>query len=201
VRRLPSRTVTSPGPRIDASFFARDTREVARDLIGVTLAHGETSGVIVETEAYRGDPASHFVTRPRTGRIMGTTCGALYVYRIYGMHRCMNVTTELDHPGAVLIRALAPAAGIDRMRERRPGRADRELTSGPARLFVALGLSDGLNGRPFDETLTWTRPAERAEVVSGPRIGIRQAVDLPWRFLAVGNPHVSHGGSRRLAAC
>jgi len=156
--------------------------------------------VIVETEAYRGDAASHFVTRPRTGRIMGTTCGALYVYRIYGMHRCMNVTTEQDHPGAVLIRALAPTGGLDIIRARRPGRPDRELTSGPARLFVALGLRDDLNGRPFDESLTWTLPQKRPTVVTGPRIGIRQAVDLPWRFMAEDNPHVSHGGSRRLRA-
>jgi len=189
--------VNRPG-RLGPSFFARDTREVARDLIGVTLAHGETSGVIVETEAYRGDAASHFVTRPRTGRIMGTTCGALYVYRIYGMHRCMNVTTELDHPGAVLIRALAPRDGVDTMRSRRPGRPDRELSSGPARLFVALGLSDELHARPFDESLTWTHPEQPLTVVTGPRIGIRRAVDLPWRFMAQGDPHVSHGGSRRL---
>jgi len=189
----------SPG-HLDSAFFARDTRDVARDLIGVTLAHGETSGVIVETEAYRGDAASHFVTRPRTGRIMGTTCGALYVYRIYGMHRCMNVTTELDHPGAVLIRALAPRDGLAVMRSRRPGRPDTELTSGPARLFVALGLTDDLNGRPFDESLTWTLPESRPVVVTGPRIGIRKAVDLPWRFVAADDPHVSHGGSRRLEA-
>ncbi len=192
--------MTRPARLLAAAFFSRDTREVARDLIGVTLRHGETSGVIVETEAYRGDAASHFVTRPRTGRIMGSTCGALYVYRIYGMHRCMNVTTETDHPGAVLIRALDPTTGLDIIRARRPGRPDRELCSGPARLFVALGLSDELNGRPFDESLTWSLPARRPEIATGPRIGIRHATELPWRFMAVDNPHVSHGGSRRLRA-
>ena len=87
------------GRPLTADFFARDTRKVARDLIGAVIEVGSVAGRIVETEAYRGDPASHYVTRPRTGRIMGETHGHLYVYSIYGMHHCANVTTT---PSALL---------------------------------------------------------------------------------------------------
>ena len=185
--------------QLDAEFFARDTRDVARDLIGVTIAHGETSGVIVETEAYRDDSASHWVTRPRTARLMGESHARLYIYRIYGVHLCLNVTTEVRHPGAVLIRALAPACGIDTMRQRRPGRPDGELASGPARLVRALGIEASWNGREFDADLTWTAGAHIPPIVSGPRIGISSARDLPWRFMAADSPHVSRGGAGRRA--
>jgi DNA-3-methyladenine glycosylase len=189
-----------PSPTLlDADFFARDTRDVAHDLIGVHLRHGPVSGRIVETEAYRDDAASHWVTRPRTARIMGESHARLYVYRIYGVHLCLNVTTERAHPGAVLIRALEPVDGLATMRRRRAGRPDRELASGPARLVQALGLDASWNGRAFDHGLSWT-PAERVpEVSAGPRIGISAARELPWRFMDAGSPHVSHGGARRAA--
>ncbi len=189
---------TSTAP-IDAGFFARDTRDVARDLIGVTLRRGDVAGVIVETEAYRDDPASHWVTRPRTARCMGETFARLYVYRIYGVHLCLNVTTERGRPGAVLIRALAPADGLDVMRARRPGRRDRELAGGPARLVVALGLDASWNGRRFDDGLVWTTPRAKPSVARGPHIGISRATELPWRFMDVASPHVSRGGAPRRA--
>jgi len=179
--------------RLDAAFFARDTREVARDLIGVTVRHGDVAGTIVETEAYRDDPASHWVTRPRTARIMGESFAHLYVYRIYGVHLCLNVTTERQHPGAVLLRALSPVDGIDTMRMRRRGRPDHELASGPARLVEALGLDASWNGRRFDDGLEWARTGSAPRVVTGPRVGISTARGLPWRFMAEGNPHVSRG--------
>ena len=183
--------------RLDADFFARDTRDVARALIGVTVRHGEVSGTIVETEAYRDDPASHWVTRPRAARIMGESFARLYVYRIYGIHLCLNVTTEREHPGAVLLRALRPLSGIDAMRRRRSGRPDRELTSGPARLVEALGLDASWNGRRFDDGLEWVRAGAAPEVVTGPRVGISAARELPWRFMAADSPHVSRGGAAR----
>lgn len=191
---------SQPPPPLEPAFFARDTRDVARDLIGVTLRHGATAGRIVETEAYRDDAASHWVTRPRAARIMGEGCARLYVYRIYGVHRCLNVTTERDHPGAVLIRALEPVDGLDVMRRRRGGRSDSELAGGPARLVQALGLDEGWNGRPFDDGLEWRSPERRPRVVTGPRVGISVARDLPWRFMADGSPFVSRGGTRRAGA-
>lgn len=178
-------------PVTDA-WFARDTLDVARDLIGARLVYGECAARIVEVEAYKGDPASHWVTRPRTAAMMGTTFGRLYIYRIYGIHRCVNVTTERSRPGAVLLRALEPITGVEAMRRRRGGVArDTDVASGPAKLFVALGLDDALLGRPASEVFEITSPEEQPEVATGPRIGISAAKDLPWRFWLRGNPHVS----------
>jgi DNA-3-methyladenine glycosylase len=193
--RRPARGAVRSVPVTDA-WFARDTLQVARDLIGARLAFGEAAARIVEVEAYKGDPASHFVTRPRTAAMMGTTFGRLYIYRIYGVHRCVNVTTERDAPGAVLLRALEPLAGIEAMRRRRGGvRRDTDLASGPARLFVALGLDDALLGRPAAEVFTITPASSPVDVATGPRIGISAATDLPWRFWLRGNRHVSRGAA------
>ncbi len=181
----------SPGARLDAAFFARDTRVVARELIGAVLAHGGVAGRIVETEAYRGDAASHYVMRPKTAQMMGTTYAHLYVYRIYGMHHCVNVTTEDGRPGAVLLRALEPLEGLDTMRARRGGRRDAELASGPARLAVALGIGPEMNGSRFDADLTWTARLRRPRIVAGTRVGITRAAHLPWRFRLADSPWTS----------
>ncbi len=176
---------------LTTDFFARNTLDVARELIGAVIEVGDVSGRIVETEAYRGDPASHFVTRPRTGRMMGTTHGHLYVYSIYGMHHCVNVTTERDHPGAVLLRAIEPLTGLDEMSGRRGGRTGRDIGSGPAKLVVALGIRPDWTGRPVDDELTIRARTASPDIATGPRIGISQAVELPWRFYERGNLHVS----------
>jgi DNA-3-methyladenine glycosylase len=175
-------------------FFARDTLEVARDLLGWTLVRGPLAARIVEVEAYKGDAASHFVTRPRTAAMMGTTWGRLYIYRIYGVHRCLNVTTDARGPGAVLLRALEPLRGIEEMARRRGVGRATEIASGPAKLFVALGLNGDLLGARATEAFGFLppeRPLRGRDVASGPRIGISRARDLPWRFWLRGNPHVS----------
>ena len=181
---------------LDADFFARDTRLAAEELIGATLRVGRCAGRIVETEAYRGDPASHVVTRPRTAGVMSTTHGHLYVYSIYGLHNCVNITTEEGAPGAVLLRAVAPTEGQDLMRRRRArglGRTprDHEIASGPARLVVAFGIKPGWSGRRLDDVLTIEPRRERVDVVSAPRVGISRAKDLPWRFCERSSAHVS----------
>ncbi len=194
--RIPPR---EPRP-VDRAFFARDTLEVAHDLIGATLAYGDCSGVVVETEAYKGDPASHFVTRRHKGAIMGTTYGCLYIYTIYGLHRCANITTERDAPGAVLLRALEPVGGTLHMRRRRGTDTVRDLARGPANLFVALGLDPSLFGRVVTEVMTITPAAQPMPVDAGPRVGITRAADLPWRFWLRGSPFVSRvpgGGATR----
>lgn len=173
------------------AFFARDTLDVARDLVGATLGYGRLAARIVEVEAYKGDRASHFVTRPRTASMMGTTHGRIYVYRIYGMHRCLNVTTDAAGPGAVLFRALEPLRGAATMRERRGVARDEDAASGPAKLFVALGLDDALLGRRFLDVFRLT-PADAApDVATGPRIGVTRDAHLPWRFWLRGNRCVS----------
>src|ERR1700712_2820128 len=127
-------------------FYARDTIEVSRDLLGKRLVHGETSGTIVETEAYLGgdDLASHSAVgiTDRTRVIFGPP-GFAYVYLSYGMHECLNIVAEPDgKPGCVLIRALEPVGGIETMRRRRPTAKNvRDLTSGPGKLTRALAIT------------------------------------------------------------
>lgn len=169
---------------LTAEFFARDTLEVARDLIGAVMLHGGVGGVIVETEAYKGDAASHFVTRPRTAAMMGTTFGRIYVYSIYGVHRCANVTTDRSGPGAVLLRAIEPTHGVAEMMRRRGVTDVRDVASGPAKLFVAMGLDASMLGRDACETFTFLPRTRAVEVATGPRIGISRAKSLPWRFRA-----------------
>lgn len=176
---------------MDAEWFARDTLEVARDLVGAVLERDGLAARIVEVEAYKGDAASHYVTRPRTAAMMGTTYGRIYVYRIYGMHRCLNFTTDRSGPGAVLLRALEPLRGADEMRARRGVARDTDVASGPAKLFVALGLDESLLGRPVCEEFRLRPSAVAVPVRTGPRIGISRARRLPWRFRLAGNPHVS----------
>ena len=132
-------------------FYARATVEVARGLLGKILVHGETSGKIVETEAYLGgdDLASHSArgVTNRTRVIFGPP-GHAYVYFIYGMYECLNLVAEPNgKPGCVLIRALEPVAGIETMQRRRPAAHTlRDLTSGPGRLTLAMGITRAQNG-------------------------------------------------------
>lgn len=186
---------------IDRSALNDRALEVAPRLLGAELRVGERSGVIVEVEAYEGsnDGASH-AARGKTARneVMFGPAGHLYVYRIYGMHWCANVVCgPPDVPGAVLIRALEPSAGIDAMWQARPkARKDTDLCSGPGKLCAALGITGDHDGVDlFDPTAPvglWLRaegPPGRVE--RGPRVGITKAATRPWRFAVEGNRHVS----------
>lgn len=195
------RSGVSARRRLAPGFLARSPEEVAADLLGQrivsTVGGRPTQGVIVETEAYIGpeDPASHAAARiGRTARneVMFGRAGLVYVYLIYGMHWCMNVVTGVEgHPSAVLIRALEPLAGLDVMEERR---ARRPLTSGPARLCEALGVTGRLNGHDLAEPplrLLPGWPVERSRIARSGRIGVRQAADWPLRFYLKDHPDVS----------
>jgi DNA-3-methyladenine glycosylase len=194
---------------LERAFYDRPVLEVARDLVGCTLAHGHTAGVIVETEAYHeSEPACHaFVgLTPRTEVLFGGP-GIAYVYRSYGIHALVNAVCEPAGVGAaVLIRALEPIAALDAMRERRGLHAVEQLCSGPGKLTQALGIELGHNGTDLvDGPLRiGPRPTgwEDVEVVTGTRIGITKAAELPWRFCAVGSRSVSRpwpAGLRRAA--
>jgi DNA-3-methyladenine glycosylase len=170
--------------------YARSVHEVARDLVGCTLRHGETAGRIVEVESYhQEEPACHaFIgPRPRTEVLFGPA-GHLYVYRSYGIHALVNVVAEADGVGAaVLIRAVEPVEGIEVMRARRGPVAESELTNGPGKLTEALGIGLELNGLVLEAgapVVIAAREADAREpvIVTGPRIGITKAIDLPWRF-------------------
>ena len=158
-----------------------DAVTLARRLVGAELLVRGAGGVIIETEAYgRDDPASHSFRGPtRRNASMFGPAGHAYVYRSYGIHLCLNVVAG---PGeAVLIRALAPTTGIDLMQARRRG--SPLLCSGPGRLTEALGIRIEDDGAPFDGTgFSLTLPSSVPELLTGPRIGISKAQDLPWRF-------------------
>jgi DNA-3-methyladenine glycosylase len=183
---------------VNRDFFDRSVHEVARELIGWRLGVGPTTGVIVETEAYEAsDPACHaYIGRTARNDVLFGPPGHAYVYLSYGIHSLLNFVTEPEGTAsAVLIRALEPVEGIQLMRERR-GRDDLEgLCSGPGKLTEALGVDLSLNGAdllapPFElgsPAAEWATP----EVVTGPRIGITKAAELPWRYCVSGSPHVS----------
>ncbi|MDQ2935508.1 MAG: DNA-3-methyladenine glycosylase [Chloroflexota bacterium] len=179
-------------------FFERSVHEVAQELIGCTLLHGDCGGVIVETESYeRDDPACHaYVGRTARNEVLFGPPGRAYVYLSYGIHSLLNAVAEPDgEAAAVLIRALEPTVGVEAMRQRRGRQRDGELCSGPGKLTEALGvgLSDNgasLSAPPF--TLLPPEGAWRAnEVTAGPRIGISKATENPWRFCAAGCRFVS----------
>jgi len=169
--------------------------EVAPDLLGCTLLHDGVGGVVVEVERYQeDDPASHSFggPRPRAAVMFGPP-GRAYVYRSYGVHWCLNVVCEgVGRGAAVLLRALRPTEGLEVMRARRGPVPDRLLCAGPGRLTQALGITGAENGASLlDGPLRLLPASEPVEVVIGPRIGITQAVDKPWRFGVAGSRWVS----------
>jgi DNA-3-methyladenine glycosylase len=192
---------------VKPSFFARPVLEVAPDLIGCVVVHGPCSRVIVEAAAYhQSEPAAHSYggVTARSAKLFGPP-GSAYVYRSYGIHACLNAVCEPEGVGAaVLIRALEPLDGIELIRERRGGLRDEDLCSGPGKLTQALSIGLDLNGTSLlgDGPITLDpRPVDRTapNVLTGTRIGITKAADLPWRFAAADSPYVSHPRLRRAA--
>lgn len=195
--------------KLPREFYTRsNTLLIARQLLGCKLvvpaADGtRTSGLIVETEAYMGaeDKAAHSYGNRRTARTeaMFATGGIAYVYFIYGMYYQFNVVTgSVDVPHAILIRGLEPLEGIERMRERRHAKRDRDLTSGPGKLCQALGLERSFNGADLTGSRVWIEAAEKKlaprHIMSGVRIGIDYAEEYkekPWRFWIKDNIYVS----------
>jgi DNA-3-methyladenine glycosylase len=188
---------TAAAERLDIGFFARSVHTVARELIGCRLFYDGCGGTIVETESYqRDDPACHAyvgLTR-RTETLFGPP-GRAYVYLSYGIHSLFNVVAEPEgDAAAVLIRALEPTVGLEEMRARRGERPDADLCSGPGKLTDALGIGLDANGadlaaEPF--LLLPPAPDWSGEIVTGPRVGITKAVELPWRFSLAGSCFVS----------
>jgi DNA-3-methyladenine glycosylase len=191
-----------PGPEtLSREFYARPTVEVAKDLLGQVLVHGDTAGIIVETEAYPGgdDLASHSARgiTNRTRVIFGPP-GHAYVYLIYGVYQCLNIVAEpAGQPGCVLIRAIEPTSGLEIMKRRRPAaKRPESLANGPGKLTLALGITRDHNG--VDVTtgplLVQRQPKPpRFEIKTTPRIGITHCASLPLRFLIKDNRFVSRG--------
>lgn len=184
------------------AFYARDTVQVAMDLLGKHLVRirgrRRLQGRIVEVEAYRGsdDPASHAFRglTPRNAPMFGEP-GHAYVYFTYGNHHCLNITTQAGgKPGAVLIRAIQPTDGLSTMRQLRQNVSDSELTNGPGKLTKALGIDKSLNEVDMTKRgLLFVTGSEgvKFEIVRSARVGIRQGTDRLWRFYIANNPYVS----------
>ena len=207
------------GRLLPASFCDADPLVVAPRLLGKLLVRGERVGRIVEVEAYRGetDPASHAFggLRPRCATMFGPP-GHLYVYFTYGMHYCANVVCLGEGTaGAVLLRALAPVAGLDEMRAARatwqrngastPTIPDAGLLAGPARLCQAFGIDRSFDGTDLADkrsaiVLVDDGLAPPLRPGTGPRVGlgvrVGAAAELPWRFWVPGDPSVSKGAGR-----
>ena len=186
--------------RLAASFYAQDTVQVARELIGKRLVRLDgdqrIAGLITETEAYRGedDLACHCRSgqTPRTVIMYGPP-GKAYVYFVYGMHWLLNFVTEKEgYPGAVLIRAIRPEEGLDLIAKHRDGKPQKQWADGPAKLCQALGIDGGFNGvdtcskeaRIFIETGI---EMPSTLILKTPRVGLATVPEpwrsKPWRFV------------------
>lgn len=194
---------------VPREFFGEDTLSVARNLLGQRLVSempdGRAAGVIVETEAYLGekDDAAHsYKGKSERVRVQYGPAGMAYIYMIYGMYDCLNITSgPLGLPEVVLIRALEPVEGIGLMARRRKTDKPMNLCSGPGKLCRALGIDRRLYGTdmcregPLYVEAGWQ--PERIE--ASKRVGIDYAVqsrDELWRFAIAGNPYVSGKGRR-----
>ena len=175
-------------------FYAQPILDLSRALIGCLLTVDGLGGVIVETEAYEAtDPASHSFSGPTArNRAMWGPVGHSYVYRIYGMHWCLNIVGGTRPGAAVLIRALEPTLGLDAMKARRKTEELRNLCSGPGKLCAALGATAAQDGLPLDAPPFALQPrAGEAAIAIGSRIGITKAAEKPWRFGLAGSPFLS----------
>ncbi|MBV9959226.1 MAG: DNA-3-methyladenine glycosylase [Acidobacteria bacterium] len=194
--------------KLSRDFYTRpQTLRIARELLGkllvVPLADGtRVSGMIVETEAYQGarDKASHAYGNRRTNRTesMFGVGGTAYVYFIYGMYYQFNVVThQQDTPHAILIRALEPVEGASEMHARRPVKRDRDLTNGPGKLCLAMGIDRSYDRESLLGERVWLEEHETfgpRRIQSGPRVGIDYAAEYatkPWRFWLKDNIYVS----------
>lgn len=212
-----ARWSVAPGELLPRSFFDRPSTAVAPALLGAVLENQTPDGVVAvrltEVEAYRGelDPASH-AFRGRTNRnaVMYGDPGFAYVYFTYGMHYCVNLVCErAGVASAVLVRAGEVVDGIELASARRGGAKFRDLARGPARLVVALGLGRSDNGRDACDPLSTLRiragrAPRRSEIMTGPRVGVATAAEVPWRFWLAADPTVSvyrpHVPKRRKAS-
>jgi len=189
--------------RLPRSFFERYTPLVAKELLGMRLVRvdgGERlAGMIVETEAYRGrrDPASHaFRGKTRRNEVMFGPAGHAYVYFTMGAHFCLNITTEGEGTaGAVLVRAIQPFEGIERMEKNRGVKEVVRLASGPGNLTRALRIDRSLNGEDMiSSRRLWIETGRKIRKIGvSSRVGIRADASFRWRFYSRENPFVSRG--------
>lgn len=178
--------------QLDQEFFARDTVKVAQELLGKIISVHGFLGRIVETEAYGRDPASHAYNKTERSRLMFDTYGHIYVYLIYGMYNCLNFTTEKEEAGAVLVRAVEPLNKLEELKKMRKTDDVKNLCSGPGKLCLALGIDKRFNGLKLGKEIKVLDDGFKADKInSSSRIGIKDALDLRWRFFIENSPFVS----------
>jgi DNA-3-methyladenine glycosylase len=191
----PAAVAPDLGKPLKRAFFGRSVNQVAPDLIGATLLVNGVGGIIVEVEAYHHtEPAAHSFRGPTPRNlVMFGPPGFSYVYRSYGIHWCVNFVCEQEgSASAVLIRALQPTHGIATMRRRRGLADERSLCSGPGKLCEALGITIAHSELPLDKPpIALHARIGKVEVVTGLRIGITKAVELPWRYGLKGSRFLS----------
>lgn len=178
---------------IQKQFFERDAVEVAKDLLGKVITINNQKVRIVETEAYGRDQASHAFKRTERSSLMFDTNGHIYTYLIYGMYWCLNFTTnKIGEPGAVLIRAVEPLEGIEEMKQRRSSDKVENLCSGPGKLCQALDINKSQNGKLLGKEIQIHDDNYQVkEIGTSSRIGIKDALDLEWRFFIKNNKFIS----------
>lgn len=169
---------------ISPSFFKPKARIVARELIGKIISYNHLKGIITETEAYEMDEASHAFKRTKRSELMHDSYGKFYIYFVYGNHYCLNITTDENGPGAVLIRSLKPLEGISIMKRRRNCNNMSILLNGPGKICQAFNIDKKLNGSLINDNIKILDSNLKFKIKRCPRIGIKKAVDLKWRFLA-----------------
>lgn len=169
--------------------FSLPAPKLAKLLIGwgmlVDDQHGLRGGIISETEAYTSDdPASHsYIGKTARNAPMFEAPGTIYIYKIYGMYHCLNVVCGNHDGQAVLIRDLLPTVGIDIMQQNRPNQPLSNLSNGPSKLFIAMGISPKLNNKHITDTpLRLLPPSQKHNIIPNTRIGITKATDKLWRF-------------------
>lgn len=169
--------------KISNNFFNENSVKVAEKLLGKTISLGNCSGYIVETEAYGTDDASHARKRTPRSELMYSSAGKVYIYLVYGMHYCLNFTCNKKNAGAVLIRAVQPVSGIEKMKKRRKIENIFELANGPGKVCGAFGINISLNGAKVNEKIMlFDEGLKHFKVGRTGRVGIKKAAELPWRF-------------------
>ncbi|MEL7566993.1 MAG: DNA-3-methyladenine glycosylase [Dehalobacterium sp.] len=188
--------------QLKKDFFNRETSLVAKDLLGkvmkIQIAETGLSGKVVETEAYLGfnDPGSHsFRGRTKRNAVMFGPPGVSYIYQIYGIYFCYNITTDHeDIPAAVLIRALEPLTGSEIMQKNRGKKEMKDLCSGPGKLVQAMGITKSMNGTSaIDGPIKFYAEdgIKSFQIVETTRIGLNQGADLRLRYYIKNNPFIS----------
>ena len=174
-------------------FFERGAETVAKDLLGKLLKFKGCSGIIVETEAYAADGASHAAKRTKRSIPLFDTWGVTYVYLNYGMYHLVNFTCDKHGPGAVLIRAVEPVNGITLMKRRRKTDKVEQLCNGPGKLCQAFGIDKRHHNKEVGDGINVYDVGNKVEIGKSKRIGISFAKDIEWRFFIKGNKFVSKG--------